>query len=250
MVTIMRPLCGLACLCLLSQAAPTETGFASAVGDQQTETTPASKEEQRAQVQSGARTDPATSTPKNATAETDVSRRTSARDVDEKATLKFVSKHHPRLLELMSFLKKRQPAQFQQALRETSRTMQRLEGLQQRDPELHDVELGLWQTKCDLRLVAAQLSIASTERELGRASNKLRELVDQEIALGLDKLKIQHQRARQHAQELGLQLSKHQASAENRAERALKSWENRIARQSSARAEKSTQKPVPSKDAN
>ncbi len=148
----------------------------------------------------------------------------------EKAVLAFVGQHQPKLLELMSFLKVNQPAQYQRALREMARSTQRLETLSKRDDELHAIELKLWQTRSQLRLLAAEISVAGDDKNSALQA-RLRKLVEKEFNQNLARLRLQRERAAKQLKQLNQQLQQRQAEQEAVIAKTVKTWQNRIARQ-------------------
>lgn len=150
---------------------------------------------------------------------------------NEARVLEFVGKHQPELLELLKFLKGRQPIEFQQAMREVSRVMQRLEGLQKRDEPLYVIELGLWKTHSHLQLVAAQLAVVKEERQRESLESQLEELVKLEFAQDLERLAIQRERLAKQLQAMTQRLEQRQANRDETVAKTLRLWKNRIAKQ-------------------
>ena len=85
--------------------------------------------------------------------------------IDETPLLEFVEKHQPPLLKLLRFMKKKQPQQYQQALKELARVKQRLSTLEKRDSESHAIELELWQVRSNLRMLVAEILVSEKTRK-------------------------------------------------------------------------------------
>lgn len=151
------------------------------------------------------------------------------RETNEKEILRFVGEHQPKLLELMQFLQETNPAQYQQALRETERTRVRLETLGKRDVELQAIELDLWQVRSQQRLVAAEWSVVPEQRQQ-KLQQRLQRLVEQELDIEMAKLKLQRERTANQLQKYDDQIKSQQGERDALVTKALKQWENRIGR--------------------
>jgi len=145
------------------------------------------------------------------------------------ATLDFVRAHQPDLAVLLDFLKTKRPSDYRGAVNEIRRVRDRLENLKQRDHELHDIELALWQNSSQLNLLAAAAS-ANGKRLSEADRSKLTELVKRENELTIQRLKLEKTRAEARLEQLDQQLSKRQDQADSMISKGVKSWENRIAR--------------------
>ncbi len=151
----------------------------------------------------------------------------------ERAALEFVGQHHPQMLELLQFLKGRQPAQYPQALKEMVRSQQRLESLAKRDLEMYQVELQLWQIRSDLRLLAAEISVKATIKDqTDERMQRLTALVEQEASQELVRLKLLKQRTQRELQRLDEQIADLTDSSDERVAKNLKLWQSRITKQS------------------
>lgn len=96
--------------------------------------------------------------------------------IDESPLLEFVEKHQQPLLKLLRFMKKKQPQQYEQALKELARVKQRLTTLEKRDSESHAIELELWQVRSNLRMLVAEI-LVSEEDSQEKLRKQLHELV-------------------------------------------------------------------------
>jgi hypothetical protein len=148
---------------------------------------------------------------------------------EEEKVLDFAKREDPELHELLKFLKKKRPTSYQQALRETGRTQQRLENLQQKDPDLHQIESQIWKTRSKLSLLAAQLSVKENDTLEKQLESLVKALDSQEVA----KIKLMRDRAAKQLEKLNNQLNDRTAAGS--AEKSLESWKNRIKKQSISR---------------
>ena len=183
-----------------------------------------------------------------------------SRELSEQATLEFVRTQQPKLLKLLEFLKKRQPNLYSQALKEMSRSQARLEGLAKRDPELHAIELRLWQVRSELRLLAAEIAATRQRPSVGEAASsatppasdqtqaqdrstsgstaagdssraleqQLSALVKQELAAELQRLELLRSRAAAELARLDDQVTQLRSNSEEQTARQLKVWQTRI----------------------
>lgn len=166
----------------------------------------------------------------------------------EAKVLKFVGEHQPELLKLLEFMKKKQPAQYQQALREMARSQQRLETLAEKDKELHTVELELWNIRSRLRLVAAQIPVVR-EKQRGELEKELKDLVERELQQNRAKLTLQKERLETQVKKLSDQIARIENDPEKLINNSLKNWQNRISKQAprTGRSSKRSENTAPPK---
>lgn len=145
----------------------------------------------------------------------------------EKKTLDFVRKHQPKLLELLSYLKGKQPSRYQQALREMARSQQRLDSLAKRDEELYRIELELWQVRSRQRLLAAEMSIAPEARQ-AKLTKELTALIQQEVSQELARFRLMRSRAAKQLAQFDEQIRRRTDGRDEMISKSLKSWQNRI----------------------
>lgn len=150
---------------------------------------------------------------------------------EEESVLLFAKQEEPQLFELLKFLKKKRPSAYQQALRETGRTQQKLENLRQRDPELYQIESQLWKTRSKLSLVAAQLSVKQNDDLEKQLETLVRDLDSQEVA----RIKMMRDRSAKQLEKWDTQLKDRTVDSDASVEKSLESWKNRIKKQTSNR---------------
>jgi len=155
--------------------------------------------------------------------------------IDE-TLLEFVEKHQPELLKLLKFMKKKQPQQYEQALKELSRVKQRLTLLEKRDAELYAIELELWQVRSELRMLVAEI-LASSKDAQAKLRKELHVLAEKELDLGTARLKLDQERVELRLASVRSQLDERTNDRDATLAKAIKTWENR-AFKSSARSKK------------
>jgi len=151
--------------------------------------------------------------------------------LDERRILDFIGKHQSELSKLLTFLRENQPDQYQQALKEMSRSQQRLENLQKRDTELFEIELELWKIKSRIRLIAAEIMVAEEGKNKQVLEEVLRGLIGQEIAQDLARLTLQRRRAVRQLDKLTAEIARRTNTSEELSAKALELWQSRIAKQ-------------------
>ena len=77
----------------------------------------------------------------------------------EKAARDFAEKQHPELASLLAQLKKTAPVEYAAAITDLNRARERLEKVQERQPERYDAELQEWTLTSRIRLVLARMAM-------------------------------------------------------------------------------------------
>lgn len=100
----------------------------------------------------------------------------------EAAALEFARTNHPELASLLDGLKKNAPKEYDAALADLDRTVDRLSKLKEKSVERYEIDLADWKITSRIRLLAARLSMnpdVAVEAELRAA---LRERLDMRLA--------------------------------------------------------------------
>lgn len=151
-------------------------------------------------------------------------------DSEEQSVIDFVKANQPKLQQLLTFLKNKQPAQYQQAIREVSRTKSRLSNLENRDKEMYAIELELWQVRSQLRMLTAEISVSKAEAK-EKLTEKLKNLAEQEAKLELQRLTLEHSRLATRVEQLENQIRERSEDPEAAINKLIKFWENRASKQ-------------------
>lgn len=77
----------------------------------------------------------------------------------EQAALAFVEENHPKLAKLIVPLKDSNFKEYQKAIKELSRTTERLSGIRTKDPARYELELDAWKIQSHVRLLAARMTM-------------------------------------------------------------------------------------------
>jgi len=101
----------------------------------------------------------------------------------EAAALTFVQRNHPELADLLAVLKTSQPEEYDRAVRDIFRTLDRINLIQDRDPLQYDLEVAAWTAQSRVQLLAAKLKMGSTEELLRKLRDALTAQNEAKLAL-------------------------------------------------------------------
>lgn len=101
----------------------------------------------------------------------------------EAAALTFVQRNHPELGELLAYLKTSQPEEYQRAIRDLARVVERLGPIQERDPLQYELEVALWTAQSRVQLLAARVKMGASEDLLRQLREALGAQMDARLAL-------------------------------------------------------------------
>ncbi|TXT22077.1 MAG: hypothetical protein FD138_3762 [Planctomycetota bacterium] len=133
----------------------------------------------------------------------------------EAAALKFAQQHHPELAELLGRLKVSHPDQYTKALRELDRTRDRLEKAKETDADRYAILLREWQLDSRVRLLAARLTM-STSEELEK---ELRQALTERHDARLQLLTYDRERSKTRLQKMDEQIAEHVQNRETSIDR-------------------------------
>lgn len=123
----------------------------------------------------------------------------------EAAAIKFAQKHHPELAELLGGLKASHPDQYTKAIRELDKTRERLEKAKDTDADRYAILLREWQLDSRVRLLAARLTM-STSEEL---ETELRQVLTERHDVRLQLLTYDRERSKTRLQKMDEQIAEH-----------------------------------------
>lgn len=124
----------------------------------------------------------------------------------EAAALFFLRKHVPEVVPLLEELKKTNPAQYQQEIREVFQVTEMLADLQD-DPRRHDLELKIWKTESKAHALVAKLSTPK-EEERKQIETTLQELARELVDLDIQVLELKADQLDKELGEVKDELSK------------------------------------------
>jgi len=101
----------------------------------------------------------------------------------EAAALTFVQRNHAELAELLAYLKTNQPEEYQRAIRDLSRVVERLGGIQERDPLQYELEVALWTAQSRVQLLMARVKMGPSDEVLRQLREALGAQMDARLAL-------------------------------------------------------------------
>jgi len=136
---------------------------------------------------------------------------------EEEAATAFVTKHHGDLLELLIHLKEGLPQEYNKAIRDLSRTNDRLEALAGRDKTRYNLELKLWQAKSGRQLLTARLRMGRDDALI----QQIRETLAEEHQLQLSVFKHERERLAARMKKLDEQIARHEKNQQGSVDRQL-----------------------------
>jgi hypothetical protein len=141
----------------------------------------------------------------------------------EAAALTFVRQNHPELASLLTAMSKKNPAQYQNAVRDLYKTSERITNLRSKDSRRADLELDVWKHQSRINLLAARLRTADSPK----LRDDLRKAVADKVDASTRRLEydVVEARARVEKQEKALQSlkDKREKSIENLYQASLRS---------------------------
>jgi hypothetical protein len=155
----------------------------------------------------------------------------------QQSALEFVREHHPQLNTLITRLEKRDPAEYDKALREVSRTSERLRRMEGRDRPRYEVEIKLWKVNSRIRLAAARMAADQAALPSPALESQLRELLNQRTDLKLQQLTLERERLSSRIERIDSQIaqmsSERDAAIDREVERLQRSARSaRVSKQS------------------
>jgi len=155
----------------------------------------------------------------------------------EAAAMTFVKQHHPELAELLKYLKKSLPKQYDKAARDLFRTSERLAKVKDGgDERRYTLELELWQTRSRIQLLAARLRTRPNEKY----KQELASLLEKQHELRLAQLEFSRDRAAARVDKLNKQIDQLKSTRRQAIEQQLRTL-------TSQRPKPSTPKPAATK---
>ena len=133
----------------------------------------------------------------------------------EAAAIKFAQQHHSELAELLGRLKASHPDQYTKALRELDKTRDRLEKARESDAERYAILLHEWQLDSRVRLLAARLTM-STSEEL---ETELRQVLTDRHDVRLQLLTYDREKSKTRLLKVDEQIAEHVQNRETSIDR-------------------------------
>ena len=133
----------------------------------------------------------------------------------EAAAIKFAQQHHPELAELLSRLKASHPDQYTKALRELDKTRDRLEKVRENDAERYAILLHEWQLDSRVRLLAARITMSSSEE----LESELRQVLTERHDVRLQLLTYDREKSKTRLLKVDEQIAEHVQNRETSIDR-------------------------------
>ena len=109
----------------------------------------------------------------------------------EAAALSFVRHHHSELADLLVYLKRDNPREYEKAVRELFRTSERLALAKEKDEERYQSELEIWKLESQIRLLVARLTMKPDDPAM---REKLRKLLLDRVDLRIERQRLERDR--------------------------------------------------------
>jgi hypothetical protein len=136
----------------------------------------------------------------------------------EAAVLTFVQRNHAELVDLLAVLKTNQLEEYDRAVRDIFRAMERINQIQERDPLQYELEVAAWTAQSRVQLLAARLKMGSTEDLLKRLRDALATQNEAKLAL----LNHERQKAADRLTKIDADIARFQTDREEVIEKQLK----------------------------
>ena len=133
----------------------------------------------------------------------------------ETEAVAFAQQHHPQLAELLTRLKASHPEQYTKALRELDKTRSRLEKARETDADRYAILLREWQLDSRVRLLAARITM-STSEEL---ETELRQVLTERHDVRLQLLTYDREKSKTRLQKVDEQIAEHVQNRETSIDR-------------------------------
>lgn len=135
----------------------------------------------------------------------------------EAAVMTFVERNHPALKDVLASLKATRSKEYEKAIRDIYLTSERLANVKERDPHLFELELENWTLRSQIQLLTAQMVMAGSDEIRGR----LRELLNKQMDVRVQMLKLEQQRARERLTRIEDDLARMESDREQQVEKQL-----------------------------
>ena len=163
----------------------------------------------------------------------------------EKVARRFAAEHHPELARLLGELAKQDRKQYDAAITDIHRAIDRMEKYREKHPERYETTLEDWKLSSRIRLAVARMSLTK-DPEL---EAHLRELVEGRQRLRLKPLRTEAERIESRLEKIRTTIAEHDANPEAAVEKELTSL-LRSVRSAEDRGRGKSAKPAPEKPAN
>ena len=142
-----------------------------------------------------------------------------AADGDEPSVLTFVHEHHPELERVLAYLRENNAAEYERAIGDLSKTVNRFRVFKDRDPKRYELEIRHWQVGSRAELIAARHQMEPRDEYKAQ----IRELLAEQIELKRELLTMERDRAAERLRKLDEQLVDLNQSREGTLERRRQS---------------------------
>jgi len=136
----------------------------------------------------------------------------------EAAVLTFVQRNHAELAELLAVLKTNQPEEYDRAVRDIFRAMERMNQIQERDPLQYELEVAAWTAQSRVQLLAAKLKMGPADELVKKLRDALASQNEAKLAL----LKHERQKAADRLSKIDSDINRFETDRNDVIEKQLK----------------------------
>jgi hypothetical protein len=150
----------------------------------------------------------------------------------ETAALQFAHENHPELAALLEGLKRNAPKEYQAALVDLDRAIERLGKFKEKSPERYEFELSDWKITSRIRLLAARLSMSSDPT----VETELRAALRERLEMRLAAQRIERDRLQNRASKIDQQIEETASRADATVEKQFQELKKTLPAASSTKS--------------
>lgn len=137
----------------------------------------------------------------------------------EAAVMTFVKLNHPDLEMLLTHLKQSEPKEYEKAVRDLTRVIDRLAASKDRDADMYELELRSWKAQSRLQLLSARQAMGASDD----LRDEMREVIREQGEVRTEILKREKQRIQDRLTRIESELSRLEKNSDRWVEQQLKS---------------------------
>jgi hypothetical protein len=136
----------------------------------------------------------------------------------EAAVMTFVKLNHPDLEMLLTHLKQSEPKEYEKAVRDLTRVIDRLAASKDRDADMYELELRSWKTQSRLQLLSARQAMGASDD----LRDEMREVIREQGEVRAEMLKREKQRIQERLNKIESELGRLEKNPDRWVEQQLK----------------------------
>jgi hypothetical protein len=136
----------------------------------------------------------------------------------EAAVMTFVKLNHPDLEMLLTHLKQSEPKEYEKAVRDLTRVIDRLAASKDRDADMYELELRSWKAQSRLQLLSARQAMGGSDD----LRDEMREVIREQGEVRAEMLKREKQRIQERLNKIDSELGRLEKNPDRWVEQQLK----------------------------